>query len=423
MAHHPPQPPVDPTEDTRPTLALRPAQIDSAAQQRTRRDVLSLFGAALFTFSALAVALWPAHPSPSLDELTASDVPLIAVSPTVPEPAPANPTPVEQVVAPAPTLAQADPVANQALMVINAEVLLLTPLPSAPADPARLIAYDPFTIIPERPRSEFVEYQVQQGDSLNAIARRFGLTPDTLAWCNDRRVIFALRRGDVLQIPPVDGACHVVLGTRNETIASIAEQYQVTPTQLINSPYSNLYDRLPNDVLPGGTRLFIPGGKGETIAWNPPSETKRDASGAIISYTFAAGQPGSCGAVAPGGGSAWTNPLPNGTWMRGFYVGHSGIDLAAPPGTPIYAANSGPVLFSGYSDWGYGQTVVLAHGPFSTLYAHMSSRSVSCGQFVSAGQVVGTVGSTGNSTGPHLHFEIRYADQPQDPSGTPGIGW
>lgn len=422
MAYQPPQPP-DPTEDTQPRLALRPETADPAAQRRARRDVLSIFGAALFTFGALLIALWPtsdSSPSPALDGMAASDVPLLVVSSTDDEP---GPTAVEQLIAPDLIPSQADPSASQVLRAINAEILLLTPLPTAPIDPARVIAYDPFTIIPERPRSEFVEYQVQQGDSLNAIARRFGLTPDTLAWCNDRRVIFALRRGDVLQIPPVDGACHVVLGTRNETIASIAEQYQVTPTQLINSPYSNLYDRLPTDVLPGGTRLFIPGGKGPIIAWNPPSEAKRDASGAIISYTFAAGQPGSCGAVAPGGGTAWTNPLPSGTWMRGFYVGHSGIDLAAPPGTPIYAANSGPVLFSGYSDWGYGQTVVLAHGPFSTLYAHMSSRSVGCGQMVSAGQVVGTVGSTGNSTGPHLHFEIRYADQPQDPSGTPGLGW
>jgi len=419
MAHQMPQPPSNPLEDTHPTMTVK-AIAPEAPQRRTRWDILSLLGAAFFTVGALALALWPS-PAPVNDDVAVSAVPPLVISPTPIQDA--SPTPAEQLIDPAPTLPQDASAAPALLQAINAEALLLTPLPPAPVDAARAIAYDPFTIIPERPRSEFIEYQVAQGDSLNAIARSFQLTPDSLAWCNDRRVIFALRRGDTLQIPPVDGACHVVLGTRNESIASIAEQYQVTASQLINSPYSNLYDRLPEDVLPGGTRVFIPGGKGETIAWNPPSETKRDASGAIISYTFAAGQAGSCGAVAPGGGSAWGNPLPSATWMRGFYPGHTGIDLAAPEGTPIYAANSGPVLFSGYSDWGYGQTVVLAHGPFSTLYAHMSSRSVGCGQVVSAGQVVGAVGSTGNSTGPHLHFEIRYADQPQDPSGTPGLGW
>ena len=109
--------------------------------------------------------------------------------------------------------------------------------------------------------------------------------------------------------------------------------------------------------------------------------------------------------------------------MRGFYAGHSGLDLSAPQGTPILAANSGPVLYAGWNSWGYGNTVVIGHGPFSTLYGHMSSTAVACGGSVSAGQVIGYVGSTGNSSGPHLHFEIRYQNQPQDPSQTPGIGW
>jgi murein DD-endopeptidase MepM/ murein hydrolase activator NlpD len=81
------------------------------------------------------------------------------------------------------------------------------------------------------------------------------------------------------------------------------------------------------------------------------------------------------------------------------------------------------VLFSGFSTWGYGNTVVLAHGIFSSLYGHMSQINVGCGANVSAGSVIGLVGSTGNSSGPHLHFEIRVNDVPQNPSGTPGLGW
>ncbi|MEL6527108.1 MAG: M23 family metallopeptidase, partial [Chloroflexota bacterium] len=115
---------------------------------------------------------------------------------------------------------------------------------------------------------------------------------------------------------------------------------------------------------------------------------------------------------------------PNGRWVRGFYAGHSGIDLSAPTGTPIYAANSGNVIFSGFSRWGYGNAVVIEHGGvYSTLYGHMSSIAVGCGQFVSVGQVIGLVGNTGNSSGPHLHFEIMVSGEAINPSGTPGIGW
>ena len=146
----------------------------------------------------------------------------------------------------------------------------------------------------------------------------------------------------------------------------------------------------------------------------------QDTAGNVIA--FDPGSPYSCGSVS-GGGTAWVNPLPNGTYVRGYYAGHSGIDVAAPVGSPIYAANGGPVLYAGWNNWGYGRAVVIGHGPWSTLYGHMNNIAVRCGQVVGAGQVVGYVGSTGNSSGPHLHFEIRYRNQPQDPAATAGIGW
>ena len=82
------------------------------------------------------------------------------------------------------------------------------------------------------------------------------------------------------------------------------------------------------------------------------------------------------------------------------------------------AANGGTVIFAGWSNWGYGYSIVLAHGPFTTLYGHLSGINVSCGASVGAGQVIGAVGSSGASTGPHLHFEIRYNDVPTDPTST-----
>jgi murein DD-endopeptidase MepM/ murein hydrolase activator NlpD len=123
----------------------------------------------------------------------------------------------------------------------------------------------------------------------------------------------------------------------------------------------------------------------------------------------------------PGGGAAWVRPIDSYTWMRGFAAWHPAVDVAASEGTPVKAANSGRVIFAGWSNWGYGYAVVLAHGPFTTLYAHMSEISVNCGDTVSAGQRIGATGNTGNSSGPHLHFEVRYDDVPQDPTLSVGF--
>ncbi|NJL58036.1 M23 family metallopeptidase, partial [bacterium] len=127
------------------------------------------------------------------------------------------------------------------------------------------------------------------------------------------------------------------------------------------------------------------------------------------------------------GGTEWGNPVPSGyTITRGFTpVVHPGIDLAGTPGTPIYAANGGLVIFAGRNSFGYGNLVVLIHGPFMTVYGHLQDVLVSCGQSVGTGQQIGTMGSTGNSTGPHLHFEIRVRSGngyiPQNPAATIGF--
>jgi len=134
--------------------------------------------------------------------------------------------------------------------------------------------------------------------------------------------------------------------------------------------------------------------------------------------------PGSCGTVQnPGGGAFWGRPMTPGSYTitRGYSGVHTGIDLAAPVGTPVFAANSGVVVFAGWSTFGYGNTVVLAHGPFLTLYGHLSQINVRCAQLVGVGQPIGGVGNTGNSTGPHLHFEIRDGFTPRDPSATVGF--
>ncbi|MCE2473953.1 MAG: M23 family metallopeptidase [Anaerolineae bacterium] len=251
------------------------------------------------------------------------------------------------------------------------------------------------------------------------MAARYGLQPESIAWCNNHELAQIVRPGDIVNIPPEDGACHTVLRAQGKDVREIAAQYGVDdPYLVIEAPANNLPDVSPETLLPSNTHLFIPGGEGPYITWNAP--VQQDGAGNVVAFDPQSRY--SCGSRY-GGGTWWTNPLPNGTWVRGFYAGHSGIDIAANTGTPIYAANGGPILYAGWNNWGYGNTVVIGHGAFSTLYGHMSSIAVRCGQSVDAGQVIGYVGSTGNSSGPHLHFELRYLNQPRNPSSTAGIGW
>jgi Membrane proteins related to metalloendopeptidases len=117
-------------------------------------------------------------------------------------------------------------------------------------------------------------------------------------------------------------------------------------------------------------------------------------------------------------------PLPAGSFRRsrGFYVGHTGTDLAVPTGTPVYATDNGYVSRAVVSYVGYGVYVIIDHGNgVSTLYAHNSQLYVSTGQYVTRGQVIAASGSTGNSTGPHLHFEVRINNTPVNPA--PYIGY
>ena len=283
--------------------------------------------------------------------------------------------------------------------------------------------YDPFTTVPLRPRSEVMDYEAIHGDTINVIAERFGVQPETIAWSNDRSIIQVLRPGDRVIVLPVDGVYHTVFSS--DTIADIAVKYGVDPYSIIDSEYNNLFGVSPDTVLASGTRLVVPGGTAEAITWTPTVVREGGSSGSNSSggrISFAPGDAGSCGLVDnPGGGAAWVRPLNGYTWIRGFASWHPAVDVAASEGTPVYAANGGRVIFAGWSSWGYGYTVVLAHGPFTTLYAHLSSISVGCGQDVSPGQQIAATGNTGNSSGPHLHFEIRYLDSPQDPTYTIGF--
>ncbi len=247
-------------------------------------------------------------------------------------------------------------------------------------------------------------YTVQPGDSISAIAADHGVSVDTILWANSLTRKSAIKPGMTLVILPVSGVRHTV--TKGETLASIAKKFDADAADIAS--YNGLEN---NEQLIIGTALIIPGGEmtAAAIATTKPASTGTKT-------TIKTG--GSMGAVRAVGDTSRSedliNPLPAGHLSQGIH-GWNGVDIAAPKGTPIYAAAGGTVIVSRVGGWngGYGNYVVIDHGDGTqTLYGHLTSDSVSVGQSVSQGQPIGTVGNTGKATGYHLHFEVRGARNP-----------
>lgn len=256
---------------------------------------------------------------------------------------------------------------------------------------------------PVESRTGIITYTVKPGDNVETIAQRFGLLPTTIVWSNreieDNPDV--LRVGQVLNILPVDGILYTV--EANDTLSSIAERFKADVEDILNSPLNNLASGA--NLLPG-MRIVVPGGVKPFVPRVVEVDARRaPASGA--SYT------GPAPRFAAGGAFAWPT---RGYISQGFRYYHRGVDIANGIGVPIYASDGGYVTYAGWSNVGYGYMVQIDHGNgFSTLYAHLSQWYVDPGQAVSRGQIIGAMGSTGNSTGPHLHFEIRYGGVPQNP--------
>lgn len=280
----------------------------------------------------------------------------------------------------------------------------------------------PYTTIPDRPRDTVSTYTVQAGDTLFSIAAQFGLDPSSLFWANTDKLrdVHMMQAGMELVILPVDGVLHRSDETLN--IEQIADLYSAGFDDIIFSEFNELSEFDRNYVPPWGMQIVVPGGIGEFTDFRPSVVEVVDQATGTVVRGFMPGMAGSCAVgIAGGGGTGvWTLPVGSPNLAQGFYPGHAGLDFAANTGTPALAADTGIVVFSGWVDasWGYGILVVLDHGNgFTTYYAHLSSVNVGCGQSVPRGSAVGQIGSTGNSSGPHLHFEIRTGDIPVDPSG------
>jgi hypothetical protein len=262
------------------------------------------------------------------------------------------------------------------------------------------------TIIPNRPRQEITFYQVQSGDSVFGIARRFGITPESVLWANydllnDNPDRLTLEME--LRIPPVDGVLYE--WKDGDTIAAVAAMFEANPEDIIDWPGNNI--ELLNHDIEAGRLIMVPGGKREFRQWLVPT-IPRGRAGVSREVLGAGACDGGYEGAYGTGSFVWpsTNRYVVG---NDYWSGHLGIDIGAGMGAPIYAADSGVVVFSGPAFGGYGNMIMIDHGNgYQTLYAHLSQVSTRCGQSVTQGQLIGFAGSTGNSTGPHLHFEVRY---------------
>lgn len=273
----------------------------------------------------------------------------------------------------------------------------------------------PHTEIPDRVRLEVITYPVQIGDTIFSIAEQFGISPYTLAWANRESLQDApwlIQPGLPLYILPVDGVYHVVAA--GETVESVADTFEVDAAAL----YNQWNDLRPGEALQEGQLLVIPGGVGPEMTWEAPPPAP--AAGAIGSASYSSGFCGNTAVSGPGANGWFT--LPTGSYsVSGWYFHdpgnptHIGLDYTCHLGDPIYAADNGVVVFSGWGG-GYGNLVQINHGNgYVTYYGHFDSIWVGCGESVYQGQVIGLCGTTGWSTGPHLHYEIRLNGVPQDP--------
>lgn len=268
------------------------------------------------------------------------------------------------------------------------------------------------TIIPSRPRTELSTYTVQAGDTIFGIAEKFGLKPETILWGNTYTLgddPHRLTPGMELTILPVNGVYHK--WSAGEGLNGVARGYNVSPEEIINWSGNNLtvesVGNFSNPNIEPGTMLVIPGGSRGFITWSAPLISRKNPAVARLLG------PGACGVVVDGavGIGTFVWPTTQRTLSGYDYSSiHPAIDIGGANGNAIYAADNGVVVYAGWNNYGYGNVVVIDHGTgWQTLYAHMSSIGVSCGQSVYQGGQIGGVGSTGNSTGPHLHFELMHS--------------
>ena len=284
---------------------------------------------------------------------------------------------------------------------------LLEPLtgadPKAPVGGGEITVVDGDALLPDSgplgtmkdindipPADQVSVYVVRKGDTLSQVSKMFGVSVNTIVWANDLPRATAIREGQVLVILPISGIQHTV--AKGETLQSIAKKYKGDVKEI--AQYNDLEPTAPLAV---GEVVIVPDGE-ETPTPTSSGKTPRVIRGSGPSYS-----------------GYYIRPLAGNRRTQGLH-GYNGVDLSnGRIGDELFASAAGLVIVSKNSGWngGYGNYVVLKHSNGTqTLYGHMDRTIVAVGQTVKQGQVIGYLGSTGKSTGPHVHFEIRGAKNP-----------
>ncbi len=242
------------------------------------------------------------------------------------------------------------------------------------------------TQISGKVRDSIISYTIQEGDTVTSIAKKFGVSEDTIRWQN---ALYGdtIKIGDTLEILPVTGIAHKV--AKGDTVYSIAKRYDAEAQAVVDFPF-NTFSNDETFELAIGQTVIVPDGVMPTGAGNAIPRARQITPDA--------------GTVVASGQFVWPT---NGIITQYFSWYHPGIDIANSALPLDVAADAGSVIYAGWDATGYGNTVLIDHGNgFRTRYAHLSQMMVVSGQTVARGAVIGRMGDTGHSTGPHTHFEI-----------------
>lgn len=290
-----------------------------------------------------------------------------------------------------------DDVAGQTLGVANLPAMANLPIIR---ESALAPAAVPLTFEGERPQHDLQVYRVVRGDTPNGIADKFGIQASTLLGGNPTlsQESSLLQVGQDLLILPIDGVLHDV--QPGDTLESISSLYGIPVETIIGYGPNNL--EFPYRLYPE-TQIMVPGAVREIFVWNPPKlEAVRPSNNGVTPLVVGTG--------------TFVFPVNSRNYTQFYWYSHRGLDIGLPEGSSVIASDTGTVTFSGWNIYGYGNLIVVNHGNgFETFYAHLRGMNVVPGQVVYQGNVIGSSGNTGNSSGPHIHFEIRLNGNQDDP--------